>query len=98
MMKRNHPIARRELSNSAARRDHDARGFMSVNAGRGQQVVLDLFQIGVTDTTRLYANQDLAGADRWRWDLFNANHAAAAVDRRVHGFGYDESVRIGSRQ
>ena len=43
-------------------------------------------------------NQDLAGADGWRWNPLHANHAAAAINGGVHGFRDDESVRIGSRQ
>ena len=98
MMKRNHSISALELSNTDAHRGHDAGGFMSVNAGRSQQVVLDLLQIGVTDSAGFDANQDLAGTDGWRWDLFNVYHAAAAINGGMHGFRDDESVRIGSRQ
>src|SRR6476619_2550851 len=98
MMKRNHPVSALELSNTAAHRGHDAGGFMSVHAGRSQQVVLNLFQVCVTDSAGLDTYQDLAGADGWGWDLFNAHHAAAAINGGMHGFRDDESVRIGSRQ
>ena len=98
MMERNDPIPALELSNTVAHGSHDAGGFVAVDAGGSQQIVLNLFQVGVTNSAGFDANQDLAGADGWRWDLFNANLAAAAINGGVHGFRYDESVRIGSRQ
>src|SRR3954447_11179375 len=98
MMKRNYPVSALELSNTAAHSSHHSRSFMPIYAGRSEQVILDLLQVGVTDAAGLHANQDFPRADGWRRNLFNADHAATPVDRGVHGFRYDEPVRIGSRQ
>ena len=42
---------------------HHARRLMPKNAGRSQQIVFDLLQIGVADAARLHAHQDFPWAD-----------------------------------
>jgi hypothetical protein len=93
-----HPIAGFELGDAAADRSHHTRGFVSVYARRCQQVVFDLFQIGMADAAGLNTNEDFPRPDAGRRDLFQLDHAGAAIDRGMHGLRDRAPIRIGSRQ
>jgi hypothetical protein len=98
MVKCDDAIAQPEAGDSGTNGGYDPGRLMAVDARRSEQVVLDFLEVCVANPAGLDANQDLAGADGWRWNPLHANHAAAAINGGVHGFRDDESVRIGSRQ
>src|SRR5258708_6940530 len=49
VVKPHDPVAHREVADAAAGFCHHAGSFMAVDARRGQQIVLDLLQVGVAD-------------------------------------------------
>src|SRR5699024_1985907 len=57
MMKNNDPITCLERGYPGAGLHHHSRGFMAKDSRRRKQVVLDLFQVGVADTTRFDADE-----------------------------------------
>ena len=84
-MKDNHPVAGSVTCNSLPHRRHHTRRLMSINARRRKQVVLDLLQIGMADTARLNADQDLTAADFGNRNRFHLHHAGALVHGGLHG-------------
>src|ERR1700730_2632162 len=58
---------------------------MTIHAGRLQQIVSDLFEIGVADATGLYPHQDLARTDFRDGNRFHVHAARTAIDRGLHG-------------
>jgi hypothetical protein len=93
-----HPVAGPEFRDARPDGGDHAGRLVAINAGRFQQVVLDLFEVGVADTAGFDAKQDLAWLnDRCR-DLFDVDDAFAAINRGAHGFRYGAQTRIGNRQ
>ncbi len=64
-MEGEHAVAGFEFGYVRAHCGHHARGFMSIDAGRRQQIVFDLLEIGVADAASLHADQNFAAA-QWR--------------------------------
>jgi hypothetical protein len=50
MVKRNNAVARRKARHALAYGGHDTGCLMPIDTGRRQQIVLDLFKIGMTNT------------------------------------------------
>jgi hypothetical protein len=83
-MKYCHTIAPLVLADVPANFCYDSGGFMPVDSRRRQKVVLDLFQIGVANTTRFNSNQDFIVTDRGSGNFFRSNTTVAAVYGRKH--------------
>ena len=98
MVKCHNAITRAELVDARTDFGHHAGGFVPINSRRFEQVVLDLLQIGIADSTGLHPHQDLAGADLGRRNLFHVNDARAAINGGVHGIGNGDPLRTGNRQ
>jgi len=71
MVEDDYAAAHRESAHFPARCGDYAGGFMAEDARRRQQVVFDLFEIGVTDAAALDADQQFARAYGRRWDRFH---------------------------
>ena len=100
-MKHYHPVARPVSRDALARLGYDTRGFMPVNTRRSEQVVLDLFEIGVTNSAGFDADQDFPRPDPRNRDRFHLHHAGALVDggpHRVNSRRLGRSAKTGSLQ
>jgi hypothetical protein len=98
MVKGDNPISPLKPGHTATDCGHDPSGFLAVDSGRRQQIVLDLFQIRVTDPAGLHTDQNFAGTYDRSGNLLDFDHAVPAIDRGVHHFRDVEVARIGSRQ
>jgi hypothetical protein len=88
-MKGDHSIAWLEARDAGSGCDHDTGGFVTVDSGRIEQVVLDLFKVGVADAASLDPHEEFTPPDGGRGNLFDAHYTLPAIDRGVHGRGYD---------
>src|SRR5581483_4436982 len=98
MVEDDYPIAGLESGHPTSHRCYYPCGLMSIDARRLQQVVFDLFQIGVTDPTGFHTHKNLSREDRRRWNFFHADNALAAIDGCVHSFRYGAYIRIANWQ
>jgi hypothetical protein len=85
MVKNNYAIAGRVFGHALTNGGHYARDFMTVNARRREQIVLDLFEIGVANPATLHADQHFARPDGRRLNRLNGDAAVSKIDGGLHG-------------
>jgi hypothetical protein len=84
VMKNYYSVSRMKPGNTAACIHHNTGRLMSVNTRRWKEVILDLLEIGVTDTAALNSNEYFIGADRGSWDHAHFNLALACIHCGPH--------------
>jgi len=84
-MEGNDPITRGESGDPGASGGYHARCLVTVDARPGQQVILDLLQVGMTDTTGFDTDQDFPWTDSRGSDFLDLNGLVSHVNRRFHG-------------
>jgi hypothetical protein len=57
---------------------------MSIDSGRGEQIVFDLLEVGVADTTGFDAHEDLAAPNVRRWHRLHGDFAFAKIHGSLH--------------
>ena len=85
MVKGDNTVSGSERLNPGSNRHYLSGRLMPVDTGRGQQVVLDLLEVGVADAAALHSHQKFARSNDGYGDRLDAHSAVALVDGSVHG-------------
>jgi hypothetical protein len=84
VMEDNDAIAGFESGDVGTHVRYDARGFVTEDTRRSEQVVFDLLEIGVADATGFDADQDFAGANFGSADSIDRDETVAAIHGGLH--------------
>jgi len=89
MMLHGNAVAEAELFDAAADFGDDPRGFVSEDARRGEEAVVDFFYVGRADAADGDFDEEFAGFDFRHGDGFEPEVIDPAIDDGPHGFGHD---------
>jgi hypothetical protein len=85
MVEDHNAIAYFKFPDTGADLGYDSGGFMAVNAGGSEEIVLDLLEIGVANAAGFHAHQDFTGADSRSGYILNGDDGSAFVYGGGHG-------------
>jgi hypothetical protein len=85
MVEDRHAIADLKIANTGADLGYDSSGLMAVDTGGSEEIVLDLFEIGVTNAAGFHAHEDLTRADSRSGYILNGDDRSAFVYGGGHG-------------
>ena len=87
-------VAEAEFFDAPADFGDDARGFVSEDARRGEEAVVDFFYVGRADAADGDLDEQFAGFDIRHGDGFETEVIDPAIDDGPHGFGHEHIMSL----